>query len=904
MTSAVLYNFAVVLQKDMPKRQILCPLCLVPYSALRQHCLKFHKLANKNELRLILNYASAIHSGRLDCPVCKGRNFARLDKHLENVHHEIKRDQYNGIVRQAKQKAKLKALRRLRTSNPQPAMVSTLDLNHSSLSSSEEEDEEKGRSGEEDSSSQQNGETGEDDPGPSTSVASCQSHSPVTKCRECSTLRLKVRHLKKKLLAYSNANTAPPSPPISEMPPPRKKYERAPTALATSKLPRFERLLNTWFQRITGPGKRQAENARQRVTHVRQWAIFMADSKVPDLVMSFLSNRKRFLEWVSSLKRHVVTTQLIIIGNVRGFLKFLLEAQLPEVKAPRKRLERALFMLQTLAKSPRKDLQTHRQAVRIRKSSLLVKPTHIIVFLRKAQKAIPETLSSLMQKPNKDKLDRFYGLLGGFIVCITGHRTGVVANMTTEEVSSAECDASQRRIIGVKLHKTRDTFGHAQVPLTKTEYMWLNKFIYRCHTGGDLLFSNSNGGPYKDIMEAFQRCWTDFGLPGTPTFSLIRSSIIICIGRSLKESKKVSVGRMMCHSIADKFCEVDLNFNEAFQTRKDIVFALLQNCKTNWTGEQTGQTELTFEMGTDGSESTEEEDLGHKDTGTEEDLERRGTERAGMREDSQAKRKKVLSEQPVQKRRMVKEREASKQKSHIIRKRIQSKKQVPKKRSKEESCNLSSNSEDQGWKEKRRRNESAGVRKERLVRRKLSLSKVLEEKRSSKEESCNSSHSEDQGWKDERRQGRARVRQDNKATRNTVLSKQKRRSKGESCKSSSTAEETSSSGCSEFMLMKTRRSSPKKRRQVVVSEEDSPLNAPVTVDKQFEDSSSDCSDSSIDESGSGITQKHTDRSDNEGVGTQGCGSPQEEGDRGQSSEEGSSASNCTGPTNAFLGMTK
>nr|XP_046231486.1 uncharacterized protein LOC124051823 isoform X2 [Scatophagus argus] len=414
------------------------------------------------------------------------------------MHKEIKRDQYNGIVRQAKKKAKLKALRQLRRSNPQPAMVSTLDLNHPNLSSSEEEDEEKGSRRREDNSSQQNGETGEDDPGPSTSGVSYQSNSPVTKCKECSTLHLKVRHLRKKLLAYSNANTAPPSTPTTETLPLQKKYKRTSLPLDTSKLTRFEKLLNIWFQHITGPGKRQAENARQRVTHVRQWAIFMADSKVTDLVMSFLSNRQRLLEWVSSLKRHAVTTQLIIISNVRGFLKFLLEAQLPEVKAPRKHLEGALFTLQTLAKSPRKDLQTHRQAVRIRKSSLLVNPTHITNFLRKAQKAIPETLSSLTQKPNKDKLDRFYGLLAGFIVCTTGHRKGVVANMTVEEVTSAQCDASQQRIIGVKQHKTRDTFGHAQVPLTKTEYMWFNKFIYHRHKfpcdDSDILFSNSNWG--------------------------------------------------------------------------------------------------------------------------------------------------------------------------------------------------------------------------------------------------------------------------------------------------------------------------------------------------------------------------------------------------------------------------
>lgn len=118
-------------------------------------------------------------------------------------------------------------------------------------------------------------------------------------------------------------------------------------------------------------------------------------------------------------------------------------------------------------------------------SGLLVKAAHISSFLRKALKEIPAALRkylvsvflffvffspekhnrvsltrwltiflyftvTLEATPGKTSLEDFYGLLAGFIVCVTGHRRGVLADMRVEDVISADCDASGRRIIGVR----------------------------------------------------------------------------------------------------------------------------------------------------------------------------------------------------------------------------------------------------------------------------------------------------------------------------------------------------------------------------------------------------------------------------------------------------------------------
>lgn len=86
-----------------------------------------------------------------------------------------------------------------------------------------------------------------------------------------------------------------------------------------------------------------------------------------------------------------------------------------------------------------------------------------------------------------------------------------------------------RQFLQVKQYKTKEAFGHAQIPLTKMEYMWLYRFIHHRHKfpcgDSEIFFSNSNKGPYHHILQAFQSCWKVLGLPGTPNVSLILSSI-------------------------------------------------------------------------------------------------------------------------------------------------------------------------------------------------------------------------------------------------------------------------------------------------------------------------------------------------------------------------------------------
>lgn len=136
------------------------------------------------------------------------------------------KDNYSTIVRKAKQKAKLKDLKELRRSNPQPAMVSTLDLEQLSSSSGEEEGSgmEKGTREE---TREEHADSNEVNPGPST-----PSHPQVLpECQQCTKLQHTVRHLKRKLAALQNK-------PCSSLTPKRKKYEQVKMD-QTTRLPQF-----------------------------------------------------------------------------------------------------------------------------------------------------------------------------------------------------------------------------------------------------------------------------------------------------------------------------------------------------------------------------------------------------------------------------------------------------------------------------------------------------------------------------------------------------------------------------------------------------------------------------------------------------------------------------------------
>jgi len=108
----------------------ICPLCLNDYKALSQHLKRAHFVLNIDERRLLLNLASRrvnIRSG--PCPVsgCKYHS-SRLDKHLQDGHPEMSPSHMFNEQQAARRAVTVELLGHLRATNPQVAMVSSLDV--------------------------------------------------------------------------------------------------------------------------------------------------------------------------------------------------------------------------------------------------------------------------------------------------------------------------------------------------------------------------------------------------------------------------------------------------------------------------------------------------------------------------------------------------------------------------------------------------------------------------------------------------------------------------------------------------------------------------------------------------------------------------------------------------------
>ncbi|MGL5596663.1 MAG: hypothetical protein ACRDDA_00745 [Aeromonas sp.] len=161
----------------------------------------------------------------------------------------------------------------------------------------------------------------------------------------------------------------------------------------------------------------------------------------------------------------------------------------------------------------------------------------------------------------------FYGYVTAYLASIFGHRCGVFQNLKIEEVEGAVQAQQGAYLINVSVlfspvcishpavrgvlfmplifsfhpqvnvHKTNQAFGPAQISLDPREYGWLKTFLGLREklVGGPtakFFFFTSTPNPCKNLNNHFQEAWKKMGLPGTPTFTDIRSSIATHVSRA------------------------------------------------------------------------------------------------------------------------------------------------------------------------------------------------------------------------------------------------------------------------------------------------------------------------------------------------------------------------------------
>ncbi|XP_059403527.1 uncharacterized protein LOC132137512 [Carassius carassius] len=176
----------------------------------------------------------------------------------------------------------------------------------------------------------------------------------------------------------------------------------------------------------------------------------------------------------------------------------------------------------------------------------------------------------------KRQLDLFFGLLGGVMIATSGHRPGVIMNLTVEEFLASK-EGKDGHAIFVKKHKTCASFGHAILPITKGEYNCMAEFlkIRESFEGSQSphFFFNSKGGVFKGLLKAFAAAWEFVGLPKpAPTFMALRTSMSTQVQKHLSHKEVQNATALMCHrpQTALKFYKAYCSVEEALELRKSM----------------------------------------------------------------------------------------------------------------------------------------------------------------------------------------------------------------------------------------------------------------------------------------------------------------------------------------------
>ncbi|KAJ7985049.1 hypothetical protein DPEC_G00361110 [Dallia pectoralis] len=235
----------------------------------------------------------------------------------------------------------------------------------------------------------------------------------------------------------------------------------------------------------------------------------MSKPAVPHLNLLFLKDYSRVRKFAAHLfdRNFRPTTMKSYLTDANAFVKYVVSMSPEGVKVGHKSLNALLVELRARMRDMARMLLGQQLAHRRKKSNALEKKTEA----KKHQRM-------------------FFGLLGGYIVAVTGHRKGVLLNLTRAEVKEADKQKNGDRIICVEQHKTARYFCQAAIPLQKREYGWFERYdcLRSWIEGGldaDTFFHTSSGSRCMKLPEYFKQAWESLELGKAPTFNLLRSSV-------------------------------------------------------------------------------------------------------------------------------------------------------------------------------------------------------------------------------------------------------------------------------------------------------------------------------------------------------------------------------------------
>ncbi|XP_016380028.1 uncharacterized protein LOC107717704 [Sinocyclocheilus rhinocerous] len=285
--------------------------------------------------------------------------------------------------------------------------------------------------------------------------------------------------------------------------------------------------------------------------------------------MTFLNNAAKMRTWLSFLRLAKITEPTIhhYLKNVAQFLQFVNETPPPTCRLSCVTLFGLRREIQSIIRPVRRSVAVHQVAVKQAKEGRFISKATLRACREAAKKMIPEILNRLKTAVEKKDQWSFYGHLTTYWASIYGHRGGVFQNLTIKEVEDTRKTVTEDKfVINISAHKTNQAFGAAQLALDQEEYGWLQQFLSLRSTlvgckNAHYFFFTSKLSSCKNLNQYFQEAWRSMGLPGTPTFTDLRTSIATHAKNTHCPENRHKVAQFMCHdtSTADRFYTLNLN---------------------------------------------------------------------------------------------------------------------------------------------------------------------------------------------------------------------------------------------------------------------------------------------------------------------------------------------------------
>ncbi|CAL8239258.1 unnamed protein product, partial [Gadus morhua 'NCC'] len=270
--------------------------------------------------------------------------------------------------------------------------------------------------------------------------------------------------------------------------------------------------------------------------------------------------------------------------NVKGFMKHVELFHRSTSKITGVQMGQIQQTFKALQSDILRDVVSHRQTIKKKKSRNMLSAGEENRFLEKAKRKIPKLLNRLEKKATSLDLELVQGYITGYLAILTGHRPVVFESLKKKEVMEAEHEG-EGYVVWVGEHKTQRSFGHAQMALFEEEYGWLRRLmdISNClHKDSPYLIHRLDGQQHSKLSRLLLGAWVDAGMKGSISFNMVRSSVSSQAKEHLTQEERTRVASSMCHDVAtaDRFyCPVP-NVTELFQVRGLRMKALLEDADT------------------------------------------------------------------------------------------------------------------------------------------------------------------------------------------------------------------------------------------------------------------------------------------------------------------------------------